>query len=155
MPTKDPITVVGLLATLMLLTGAAMLYLTPPGTNPKPNITFTSPFKEPAAATPSTAPAAPEASTPAAPAANAPLPAIPDLTDAELKALTPAERANYDKLRQSLQQVLQQVQALEQENTRLQQAIVQGDAQNKQLDAQIDKLRAAENKTAPATSTTQ
>lgn len=152
MPTKDPITIVGLLATLMLLTGAAMLYLTPPGTNQKPNITFTSPFKEPAAATPSTAPAAPEASTPAV---NAPLPAIPDLTDAELKALTPAERANYDKLRQSLQQVLQQVQALEQENTRLQQAIAQGDAQNKQLDAKIDKLRAAENKTAPATSTTQ
>lgn len=150
MPTKDPITVVGLLATVMLLTGAAMLYLTPTLT-PPPKVAFTSPFKEPATTTQPPKPAA----EPTPPAATPPPPATPSLSEAELKALTPAERERYEKMRQSLQQVLQQVQALEQENTRLQQTIEQGDTKNKQLDAEIDKLRAAENQAAPAKTSTQ
>lgn len=150
MPTKDPITVIGLLATLMLAAGAAMLYLSTgmqADSKPKPEIVFSSPFKE-AVKQPATDTAIPAVET-VSPQSTVPAlsptstPALPSLTDAELAELTPAEREQYNNMRQALQQVLQKVDALKQENTRLQQAIEQNSAQNQALDTQIDKMRAA------------
>ncbi|MEZ5451204.1 MAG: hypothetical protein R3E93_00075 [Thiothrix sp.] len=160
MPTKDPITIVGLLATIMLATGAAMLYL-PPELQPlqpqKPQIVFSSPFKDPAPAkVPAQVVAQPPPITPAPPVtpvqpATAPPPlALPSLSDTELAELTPAEREHYNNMRQSLQQVLQQVETLTQANADLQQTIEQSSAKNEQLDSEIDKLRANQGETGAA-----
>ncbi|OQX12676.1 MAG: hypothetical protein BWK73_14390 [Thiothrix lacustris] len=90
--------------------------------------------------------------TPAAQATEPPAAApfsAPELTPEELAKLTPDERTRYDNLRESLQQVVQQLQALEQENTRLQQTITQGNANNQALDIEIDKLRPPQHVTPP------
>lgn len=163
MPTKDPITIVGLLATIMLATGAAMLYLPPelqplqPQKPQKPQIVFSSPFKDPAPAkvpaqvvaqSPPITPAPPV--TPVQPATATPPLALPSLSDTELAELTPAEREHYNNMRQSLQQVLQQVETLTQANADLQQTIEQSSAKNEQLDSEIDKLRANQGETGAA-----
>lgn len=135
MPTKDPITAVGVLATMMLVAGGAMLYLTPPDMPSAQDTALTSPFKEPP---PDVAPQPPKPAPVPATVNTAPL---PSLTDAELAQLTPVERSRYENLLKSLQQVSQQVQALEQENANLQQAIQQNDQKNQALDAEINKLR--------------
>lgn len=151
MPTKDPITVIGVLATAMLVAGGAMLYLIP--TQPLAQKTvFTSPFKKPAPTPPKEAlkQAPPVAPTPP-PAAllsslisSLPVPSlVPKLTEKDLAKLTPAERTRYETTRKSLENVLQQVQTLEQENTRLQQTLEQGNAKIQALDAAINKLRPA------------
>jgi TolA-binding protein len=134
MPTKDPITAIGVLATVMLVAGATMLYLTPPDMPPAQNTVLTSPFK----GSPPEVEPPPKEPAPVAPTLSTPL---PSLTAAELAQLTPAERTRYEKLLKSLQQVSQQVQVLEQENANLQQAIQQNDQKNQALDAEINKLR--------------
>lgn len=147
MPTKNPITAIGVLASLMLLVGGVMLYLIPATQAPQEQAqVLTSPFKEPEAA-PKPAPAAPEPA--AEPPAESPF-SIPGLTPEELAKLTPDERTRYDKMRESLQQVVQQVQALEQENTRLQQTLTQSHATNQALDTEIDKLRPPQHVAQPA-----
>ena len=157
MPIKNPITVIGVLASLLLGMGAIMLYLPPAASVPQQQVqALTSPFKEPAPA-PEAAPKtpAPEPAVTAAPTAVDEPPAaspfsIPDMTPEELAKLTPAERTRYDKMRESLQEIVQQVQALEQENTRLQQTLSQGDATNQALDTEIDKLRPPQHVAKPA-----
>jgi pyruvate/2-oxoglutarate dehydrogenase complex dihydrolipoamide acyltransferase (E2) component len=150
MPTKNPITAIGILAALMLVVGGVMLYLTPATQAPQEQAqVLTSPFKEPEAA-PKPAPAAPEPAAPTAePPAESPF-STPELTPEELAKLTPDERTRYDKMRESLQQVVQQVQALEQENTHLQQTLTQSHATNQALDIEIDKLRPPQHVAKPA-----
>lgn len=137
MPTKDPITVTGFVATALLALGAILLYFTPVAET-APQTTLVSPFKE-------TRNASASATSQPTPPPAPPLPATITLSDAELKALTPADRARYEKMRQDLQQTLQKVTTLEQENSRLQQTVAQHDAKNKQLDEEISKMRSAEN----------
>ncbi|MDQ5767351.1 hypothetical protein [Thiothrix subterranea] len=146
MPTKDPITAIGALASLMLIAGGVMLYLTPAAQAPQEQtLTLTSPFKE-LEAPPKPAP---EPAVAAEPPTESPFSA-PELTPEELAKLTPDERTRYDKMRESLQHVVQQVQALEQENTRLQQTLTQGNASNQALDTEIDKLRPPQHVAQPA-----
>jgi hypothetical protein len=148
MPTKDPITVVGVLATVLLGAGGAMLYLTPaPPPVPPPEVLLTSPFKElpPVKA----APPAPPTPVPKPPPPllsaiidTLPLPTlVPALSDADLAKLSPAERTRYAAMRKSLQNVLQQVQTLEQENNHLQHTLESGTTVTQQLDVEINKLR--------------
>lgn len=137
MPTKDPITVTGFVATVLLALGAILLYFTPVAET-APQTALVSPFKD-------TRNASASATSQPTPPPVPPLPATITLSDAELKALTPADRARYEKMRQDLQQTLQKVTTLEQENSRLQQTVAQHDAKNKQLDEEISKMRSAEN----------
>ena len=139
MPNKDPITVVGILATIMLVAGGAMLYLNPTPQLPpvQTPVGFTSPFKAPPPTRVTPEPA--KEAAPVSPTVSAL--SAPALTPDELAKLTPSERSHYDAIRQSLQKVLQQVQTLEQENTHLQQTLKQGDETNQVLDAEINKLR--------------
>jgi septal ring factor EnvC (AmiA/AmiB activator) len=51
-----------------------------------------------------------------------------------------AETTNTVTLNQELQQILQQVQAIDQENARLEQAIQQATEENQKLGEEIDKL---------------
>ena len=160
MPNKDPITVVGVLSSIMLLAGGAMLYLNPAPT-PAPiqeKTALISPFKAPPPAPPEAS--APEPTKPPAPETPAPAPeasatisalSAPELTAEDLAKLTPAERSRYDTLRKTLQQRLQALQTLEQENTHLQQTIKHGDEENQVLDAKISKLRTAPAKPADDT----
>lgn len=141
MPTKDPITVTGLIATVLLAFGAILLYFTPVAET-APRTTLVSPFKE---TSNTSASAASQPTPPPAP----PLPPALTLSDAEIKALAPADRARYEKMRQDLQQTLQKVTTLEQENSRLQQTVAEHDAKNKQLDEEISKMRSAENSSTP------
>lgn len=124
MPTKDPITIVGIAATLLLALGAVLLYAAPPAQK----LGLTSPFKD--------------AATPPAPetAATTTDITIPELSPAELQALPPEERAKYERLHQQLQQTLQQLGELEQQNNQLQQDVANKEAENKALDAAISKL---------------
>jgi hypothetical protein len=144
MPTKDPITLVGVLATVLLGAGGAMLYLTPaPQPVPPPAVVLTSPFKE----LPPVKAAPPAPPTPVPPLLSAiidtlPLPTlVPALSDADLVKLSPAERTRYTAMRKSLQNVLQQVQTLEQENNHLQHTLESGTTVTQQLDVEINKLR--------------
>ncbi len=119
-----------------------MLYLPPAEPIHQEQVpVLTSPFKEPDPA-PKAAPepAVTAASTVATKPTASPF-SIPDMTPADLAKLSPEERARYDKMRESLQAIVQQVQALEQENTRLQQTLIEGQASNQVLDTEIDKLR--------------
>lgn len=142
MPNKDPITAISVLASLLLIVGGVMLYLTPAAQAPQEQAqVLTSPFKEPEPA--------PKPAIATEPLAESPF-NTPELTPEDLAKLTPEERTRYDKMRESLQQVVQQVQALEQENTRLQQALTQGNASNQALDTEIDKLRPPQHVTQPA-----
>ena len=146
MPTKDPITAIGALASLMLIAGGVMLYLTPAAQTPQEQThALTSPFKAPEPA-PELAPAPGVA---AEPPAESPFSA-PELTPEELAKLTPEERARYDKMRESLQAIVQQVQALEQENPRLQQTLIEGQASNQALDTEIDKVRPPQHVAKPS-----
>jgi|GEM_PF-4010041 len=123
-----------------------MLYLTPAATAPQQQAqALTSPLKEPEP----TSNLAPAPALAAEPPVASPFSA-PELTPEELAKLTPDERTRYDKMRESLQHVVQQVQALEQENTRLQQTLTQGNASNQALDTEIDKLRPPQHVTQPA-----
>lgn len=140
MPEKDPITPIGLLATLLLAAGFIMLYLLP---EEQLNPVARQLTPEPASPFVARQPAAPE---PAKPPPETPqpvveLPAVPALSEAELQQLTPEERSRYETLRQSLQQTLQSVQQLEQENTRLQQQIRQGAASDAVLSKEIEQIR--------------
>ena len=160
MHNKDPITVVGVLSSIMLVAGGAMLYLNPAPT-PAPiqeKTALISPFKAPPPAPPEAS--APEPTKPPAPEIPAPAPEVsatisalsaPELTAEDLAKLTPAERSRYDTLRKTLQQRLQALQTLEQENTHLQQTIKHGDEENQILDAKINKLRTAPVKPADDT----
>lgn len=144
MPNKNPITVISVLASLLLIVGGIMLYLTPAAQTPQEQAqVLTSPFKEPAPAVSEPAAATTE------PPAESPF-SIPELTPEDLSKLTPEERTRHDKMRESLQQVVQQVQALEQENTRLQQTLTQGNTSNQALDTEIDKLRPPQHVAQPA-----
>lgn len=72
-----------------------------------------------------------------------PIPA-PQLTSAAKSqgiSLDTHEHARYQTMQKSLQQVLQDVHALDQENTRLKQEIQKNAAENKILGTEIDKLR--------------
>lgn len=134
MPEKDPITPIGLLATLLLAAGFIMLYLLP---EEKPNPVTRQLTPEPVSPFVATQPA-PE---PEMPQPVAELPEAPALSQAELQQLTPEERSRYATLRQSLQQTLRSVQQLEQENTRLQQQIRQGAANDAVLSKEIEQIR--------------
>lgn len=140
MPTKDPITVVSVLASILLITGGVMLYLMPAlQAPPEAAVILSSPFKEPAPTKTAVEPVLPPTnSTPP------PLLTIPELTPDDLKKLSADERNNYDKMRESLKQALQQLQAIEQENQHLQQKLEQGEITIQTLDAEISKIRAAE-----------
>jgi small-conductance mechanosensitive channel len=67
--------------------------------------------------------------------------APPPLSPADLQKLSPEERARYQAMQQSLQQVLHNVQALDQENARLKQEIQNNATENQALNPAIDKLR--------------
>lgn len=151
MPTKDPITVIGVLASLLLIVGGVMLYVIPAAQVPQEQVqVLISPFKEAAPKPPTpVVPEPAEVAPPAEPPAESPF-SVPELTPEELAKLTPEERTRYDKMRESLQHVVQQVQALEQENTRLQQTLTQGDATNQVLETEIDKLRPPQHVAKPA-----
>ncbi len=151
MPTKNPITVIGVLTSLLLLVGGVMLYLPPAAPiHQEQAQVLTSPFKEPDPAPK----AAPEPAVTAAPTVatepTASAFSIPDMTPEELAKLPPEERTRYDKMRESLQEIVQQVQALEQENTRLQQTLIEGQVSNQALDTEIDKLRPPQHVAKPA-----
>lgn len=147
MSTKDPITVVGVLATVLLSAGGAMLYLTPAPQPVQPQeAVIINPFKElpPVKPAPPPTPATPKPVPPLLSVIidTLPLPTlVPALSDADLAKLSPAERRHYEAMRQSLQNVLQQVQTLEQENTHLQHTLESGDATAQQLNTEINKLR--------------
>lgn len=120
-----------------------MLYWTPAAPTPQTQTrVLTSPFKKPETASNSAPEIAVVPETPAEFSFNA-----PELTAEELAKLTPAERTRYTNMRESLQQVVQQVQALEQDNNRLQQALIKGNADNQALDTEIDKLRSPQHAT--------
>ncbi|WML91147.1 hypothetical protein RCF98_02050 [Thiothrix lacustris] len=154
MPKRDPITVVGVVSTVLLVTGGAMLYLAPPPQTIQPQAQLTnqsSPFKEPLPApTPIPVPPPPPPAPAPAPApektalrTSTTLSALspPELTEDDLAQLTPSQRSHYETLRKSLQSVLTKVQTLEEENTKMQQALDKGDEKNQVLDAEINKLR--------------
>jgi len=123
-----------------------MLYFTPtPQRVPPQEAVIINPFKELPPVKPATA--APAAPQPVPPLLSTiintlPLPTlVPALSDADLAKLSPAERRRYEAMRQSLQNVLQQVQTLEQENTSLQHTLESGAATAQHLNTEINKLR--------------
>lgn len=139
MPEKDPITLIGLLATLLLVAGFAMLYLLP---EEQPNSVAgnlspesISPFAELKQDAPQPPP--PQAISQPVPG----LPDLPALSEEDMQQLTPQERSLYLTLRTSLQQTLQTVQRLEQENAGLQQQLQQGIQANQNLDEQIEVFK--------------
>lgn len=83
----------------------------------------------------------------AAPAAQSSKPApTPDsflLTDEEVAALSPAEQEQYLRMLESLQDIQQQVEVLEQEQSQLEQRVNQRSEQNSALHNALDAMRQA------------
>lgn len=123
---KDPINFAIWTASAVL--GALALYLYWPDIRQ----TFTSSHTRTTENHSTTAPDAPAKPT---------LPAPPPLSPADIQKLSPEERAHYQAMQQSLQQVLQDVHALDQENDLLKQEIKQSTAENQAFRPEIDKLR--------------
>lgn len=75
-------------------------------------------------------------------AKDEPTAAAPPPVQAQQPATPPtAEHAKYQAMQQNLQQILQEVQALDKENARLEQVIQQAEGENQKLGDEIDKIR--------------
>lgn len=124
---KDPVTLAGWMATLVLGGVAAFLYL--------PDMLGNKTIAPPE-------PAAPVAQQPLTTPAQ-PTNTLPVASPAPQASLAPAPPAAPDEeaMRRELQQLQEQLQALEQENARLEQEVSKAAAENQRLGEEIDKIR--------------
>ncbi len=121
---KDPITLIGLAATLILIGMALFLYL------PK----FTRPQK-PATAEKTVAP-----QTNIGQATSPPTP-LPSQAPQAIQQSINKPVSEEEALQAELQRILDQVEKLEQENNRLAQEIDQTEQESQQLDVKIEQIR--------------
>lgn len=129
---KDPIKLVGLIATLLLTGLAIVLYL--------PDFLDDEDSSQPTetATVINSTPSLPAETKQANPVKPTPPPPTAVVTQPEPP--TPSDSPEESKQRE-LQKVLEQVKALEQENNRLEQKINQDEQKNRKLDVEINKMR--------------